>query len=283
MVVGHVEDAVGVGRTREQDDGPRRLVNRREFHLCVEHRIGECSQHAVGPDAPHRRVGIEIGLELTVFRTRRKVSGTHDLAVQGAGGDVLQHEPLGQILGVDVLVVGVLSNPEHLLGERLGRRSHGHASDTFGRYLNQACSGLFAEIDQILYAAIVDFLDVVALGEVLDVGRAVDDQVERSLGRQQCVERISLGDVAFDHTDALAELFAVFLVEIVSEHFRQALFCLEGFPLTAEQAPDHRLFRGMVYQFAQHMDAQESRGAGQQDVVAERLGLSGCHRLQCVG
>ena len=194
---------------------------------------------------------------------------------------MLQHQPLGEELGVDVLVVGVLAAPELLLGEDLGRISDAHTRDTARRHLDEPGAFLFAEGHQVLHAAVVDLLDVVALGEMLHVGGAVDHQVEFPVCFGQLVENGGFGDIALDHPDAFSDEEPVFPFEVVDEHLGQPVFRLQG-ALAAQQAPDGRLVGRLVDEFPQHVHAQEARGSGEQNVAAQPPRLAG-QRFERVG
>ena len=117
-------------------------------------------------------------------------------------GNGIEHDALGEELGMDVLVAEVLSEIEFLLGVDgvLGRHAvDGHACRAVGGNVNQACIVLETEVDAMGRAAHVDILNLGALGEVLHHGGTVED------GVYLAVDLDVLGDVAVDNEEAGAE------------------------------------------------------------------------------
>ncbi len=116
-----------------------------------------------------------------------------------------------------------------------------HAGHAFGGHLDEAGADLLAEVHERADTAVVDRFDVVALREVLHVGRAVEHHVEMGFVCNELVKDFRLGDVTLDHLDTSADELAVGLVEIVHEHLGEPAVGAQG-ALAAQQTPDGRVF-----------------------------------------
>ena len=75
---------------------------------------------------------------------------------------MLQHNPFSQEFRPHILVVGLLAEPQLLLGEDVGLRAGRHAGYALGRDLDEPGAGLLAESHEVLHAAVIDFLDIVS-------------------------------------------------------------------------------------------------------------------------
>ena len=68
--------------------------------------------------------------------------------------------PFGQELGMDILVVGELSEEQALFRERIRDLAGRETAHAFGGDMHEIGAVLFAEGYQVLHAAIIDILNV---------------------------------------------------------------------------------------------------------------------------
>ena len=160
VIIGDIEHAILFRGPGKEYHRLCRFVDGRELHLSLQKRVRASTQYPVRLQAPHGGVGVEVYLEFSVGSTRRQITCTHYLCVQLASGHIFEYVTLGHELGEHVLVVGVLPEVQHLLREHR-RFASGHSADTLGGYLNQHCTALDTEIDDILHALVIDLQNVV--------------------------------------------------------------------------------------------------------------------------
>ena len=87
--------------------------------------VGHHADDDVGPEQCQEVVGIEVYLELAVHPTGRKFAHTHNLGIETAMENGIEHRFLSLELGIDVLVgIDVQAEPQILLGEFDIRRRH---------------------------------------------------------------------------------------------------------------------------------------------------------------
>ena len=117
---------------------------------------------------------------------------------------------------------------------------------------------------QVLDTAVVNVLNVSSFGEVLHIGGAVEHGVDL----RERLQGLRLGNVSRDGPDARSQELAVVFLEVIHQHFAQA--ALRGnAALGPEQAPDGGVRPGALDEFLEHVDAQEARGAGEQDIASQ--------------
>ena len=201
----------------------RHFVDRGEFHLALVQGVGEAPQHVEDFDAPHKGVGGEVDLELTVAGARRQVTDTDHFGRQSILNNGLQHNAFCQELGVDVLVSEILSIEKFLLGENVIRR-HGVVDiETAGAVrgnVYQPCAGLQTEVNTTLRTTHIHIFDFSAFAEVFHHSCAVEHRVDFRLNE---VGQI-VGNISKDNVETVAEEFVVGGFEIVEQKGLQPVF-----------------------------------------------------------
>ena len=270
MIVEVEHDALA-GRRGEQHQCAAHLIDGRELHAPVAQSVGTAAEHVVDTYAPHERVGGEVGLELTIRGTSRQVAHAHDLGIEGMQGDGIEDEPLGQELGVYVLVAAeVLSHVETLLVEHgVVFLAYPHAARAGGGYMYQPCADLQAQIYAAFSTSDVHVLNFCALREMLHDSGTVDDSRQLATDGRHFLDKV-FRHVAKDDVKSAPEQFLERTVEIVEQHRAQTTLRLL-LSLTADEAVD--LASVAVDQVSQHMDAEIAGSTGQQH-VAQRLPLA---------
>ena len=176
-VAGMEHDAL-LGRLRQEHDSMCHLVDGRELIVVVEVFVRHHTYYYIRTQAGEEVVGVEVDLELAVLLACREVADAHDLGVEAVVGDGIEHEFLGFVLGIDVFVgIDVLPDVEVLFRQLhlgAGLAVHAQAGDAVGGDMDEAGSCAQAEGDEVTHGLDVHHLDVVAGGEVLHVGDAVD-------------------------------------------------------------------------------------------------------------
>lgn len=163
----------------QQHHGTRHLIDGRELIDVAEGFVGHHSNHHIGSQQREEVIGLEIDLELSVFLSGREVSYSHNLGVQALLGDGVKHQLLGFVLGIDVFVfIDMLSDIEVLFGELDiggGYTIDTQTCNTGGGDVDESRSCTQTEGDEMSHRLDIHHLDIVACGEMLDIGYAVDD------------------------------------------------------------------------------------------------------------
>ena len=181
-------------------------------------------------------------------------------------GNSLEHDALGDELGVDVGVVHVLPEVEFLLVENsVGvELSDVKSCGTISRDMNKTCTNRQAQFHTFHRTTNVHILDFCTLGEVLNNGSTVEDSVDGGGGTTDYITEV-LSDIASndDESSAIEELLEVCL-EVIVQECLQSLLSI-GIGLATHEAVDG--FHIRLDEFVEHMNAEETSGSREQDMV----------------
>ena len=262
VVVVHVEDAESAVRTRELDDGLGNHVDGGELDGLLQDRDGTGAQTHVCPERAAEGVRLEVHLELAVAMPPHQVARAQDHRVESPLSASGENRALCQELRPDIVVVHVLPKVEHVLMQDrvvlwLDVSAHRERGD-----LHEPQVVAQAHVDQVLHAVEVDAVEQVVLHEVLDAGGAVDDGL--GIDRIQLLQAVRIGDVGFHANDPGPKLLLHRFAEVVREQGHQSSLVRLKAPF-AHQAGN--LCVGMVEAGLQHVDAEEARCPGEDDVA----------------